>query len=148
MNRQKVYEYIVIGSGPGGATVAKELSLRKKEVCIVEFGKRIEKAGFWEVGPLISIDREDTNSQLAVSISSARILGGSSYVAAGNIIDPSQALLSEWGVYLDEELESAKEEIRAKPVPVEMIGEGTKRINEAAGSLGWEVKPTPKCIDV
>jgi choline dehydrogenase-like flavoprotein len=33
------------------------------------------------------------------------------------------------------------------PMPQEMIGRGTRRINQAAASLGWEMRPTPKCVD-
>lgn len=34
----KKIEFIVVGSGPGGATVAKELTKRKKKVLILEWG--------------------------------------------------------------------------------------------------------------
>jgi len=35
---QKEYDVIVVGSGPGGATVAKELSEQNKKVLILEWG--------------------------------------------------------------------------------------------------------------
>jgi choline dehydrogenase-like flavoprotein len=35
---EKDIDIIIVGSGPGGATVAKELSQRKKNVCILEWG--------------------------------------------------------------------------------------------------------------
>lgn len=35
---KKDIDFIIVGSGPGGATVAKELSQRKKKVCILEWG--------------------------------------------------------------------------------------------------------------
>jgi choline dehydrogenase-like flavoprotein len=33
-------DVIVVGSGPGGATVAKELSIRKKKVLILPKGRK------------------------------------------------------------------------------------------------------------
>ena len=38
MHIKKDIDFIIVGSGPGGATVAKELSQRKKKVCILELG--------------------------------------------------------------------------------------------------------------
>ena len=38
MNEEKDIDFIIVGSGPGGATVAKELSERKKKVLILEWG--------------------------------------------------------------------------------------------------------------
>ncbi len=41
-------DYIIVGSGPGGATVAKELSQRKKKVLILEWGDNDPLTGsFW-----------------------------------------------------------------------------------------------------
>ena len=41
-------DYIIVGSGPGGATVAKELSQRKKKVLILEWGDNNPLTGsFW-----------------------------------------------------------------------------------------------------
>ena len=41
-------DYIIVGSGPGGATVAKELSQRKKKVAILEWGDNDPLTGsFW-----------------------------------------------------------------------------------------------------
>ena len=39
------YQYIVVGSGAGGATVARELSKAGKSVLVVEKGKTEEKTG-------------------------------------------------------------------------------------------------------
>ena len=41
-------DVIVVGSGPGGATVAKELTQAKKKVCILEWGDNEPLTGsFW-----------------------------------------------------------------------------------------------------
>ena len=43
------YDYIVVGSGPGGATVARELASQKKRILIVEYGPPIFSNGVHEV---------------------------------------------------------------------------------------------------
>lgn len=41
-------DYIVVGSGPGGATAAKELAQRKKKVLVLEWGDNDPLTGsFW-----------------------------------------------------------------------------------------------------
>lgn len=45
MTTKQIYDYIVVGSGPGGATVAKELAEAKKKVLIVEYGPRFTEKG-------------------------------------------------------------------------------------------------------
>ena len=45
MTTEQVYDYIIVGSGPGGATVAKELAGAKKKVLIVGYGPRFTERG-------------------------------------------------------------------------------------------------------
>jgi len=47
MNRmiQQHFDAIVVGSGPGGATVARELTRARKEVLLLEWGPRPEIKG-------------------------------------------------------------------------------------------------------
>ena len=48
MHIREEVDFIIIGSGPGGATVAKELSQRKKKVLILEWGDNDPLTGsFW-----------------------------------------------------------------------------------------------------
>ncbi|NHJ33033.1 MAG: GMC family oxidoreductase, partial [Asgard group archaeon] len=143
------YEYVVVGTGPGGATVARELSKAKKNVAILEYGPRYTKKG--QVNVLTNIYM---NKKLGlkftsgnISIGRARILGGSSYFAQGNAVTPPDKIFKEWGINLKEECASAREDLRVKLMPEDLIGEGTKRIIEGAKSLGYEMKLTPKCID-
>jgi choline dehydrogenase-like flavoprotein len=45
MDLEQQYDYIVVGSGPGGATLAKELASQGKRVLIVEYGPRLARTG-------------------------------------------------------------------------------------------------------
>ena len=145
----KRYDYIVVGTGSGGGTVAKELADGKRTVLIVELGPHMTKTGFIKATrkAFMGKDKRVFRSDGDIWIGRARILGGSSYVAMGNAATPPDKIFNEWGIDISEELESARKDLYVTPMPEEFMGEGTKRINTAAASLGWEMTPTPKCVD-
>ena len=146
---KKEYDYIVVGTGPGGATVAKELAREKRNILMVEYGPRLNDTGFLKVASKAFTDKtkKPLRSDGNIWFSRARILGGSSYVAMGNAATPPKKIFDEWGLDLSEELEWSRKELRVTPMPEEFMGEATKKINRAAASLGWDMKPTPKCVD-
>ena len=150
MNIEKEYDYIIVGTGPGGATVAREIAAAKKRTLMIEYGPRLNETGFMKVGRGKAF-RDKNNRMLrskeGVWIARARILGGSSYVAMGNAVTPPAGILREWGVDLSTELEWARKFLRVNPMPERFIGPATASINKGAASLGWEMKPTPKCVD-
>ena len=143
MVNSKIYDYIVVGTGPGGATVAKELASQNKNILIIEYCPRVTKTGFTN-SALLS---DEKYSEEDMQIGRARLLGGSSYIAMGNAVNPPLDILREWGIDLSKELESARKDLRVTPMPFDLIGQGTRRISEAAASLGYEVKQTSKCVD-
>jgi choline dehydrogenase-like flavoprotein len=143
MVHTKIYDYIVVGTGPGGATIAKELASHNKRILIIEYGPRVSSTGFTKLGQLSN----EKYSEEGIQIGRARLLGGSSYTAMGNAVDPPQSVIKEWGIDLSEEIQSARNDLRVNPMPYHLMGPGTRRINEAAASLGYEMKQTPKCVD-
>lgn len=147
---EKEYDFIIVGTGPGGATVAKELAAVKKRVLMIEYGPRLADTGFMKIGRN-KIFRDDNNNLLhseeGIWVGRARMLGGSSYVAMGNAVTPPVGILNEWGIDLSSALESARKDLRVNRIPESFIGPATGKINQGAASLGWEMKPTPKCVD-
>ncbi|MFP3897957.1 MAG: GMC family oxidoreductase N-terminal domain-containing protein [Dehalococcoidia bacterium] len=146
----KEYDYIIVGTGPGGATIAKELAATRKRVLMIEYGPKLNATGFMKIGRS-RIYRDDNNNLLrseeGIWIGRARMLGGSSYVAMGNAVTPPISILNEWGIDLSYELESARKDLRVNLVPDSFIGPATAKINQGAASLGLEMKPTAKCVD-
>jgi choline dehydrogenase-like flavoprotein len=143
------YDCIVVGSGPGGATVARELAETIARVLIIESGPRLNKTGFFNIAPRAFLDRDRTAtvSDGGVWFGNPRLLGGASYVAMGNAADPPPKILDEWNMDLSRELAWARKSLRVNPMPEELMGEGTRRINQGADSLGLKMTPTPKCVD-
>jgi len=131
-------DYIVVGSGPGGATAARELASQKKRILIVEYGPRLSTTGFTKSAKMY----QDRCSEEGIWIGRARILGGSSYAAMGNAVTPPSRIIREWGIDLSEELELARKDLHVNPMPNHLIGPGTRKINEGAASLRWEMKQT------
>ena len=143
MANTKIYDYIVVGTGSGGATIAKELASQNKNILIIEYGPQVTKTGFTN-SALLS---DEKYSEEDIQIGRARLLGGSSYISMGNAVNPPPDILREWGIDLSKELESSRKDLRVTPMPFDLIGKGTRRISEAAASLGYEMKQTPKCVD-
>jgi choline dehydrogenase-like flavoprotein len=129
--------------------MAKELADRTRSVLIVEYGPRIEGTGLWTVGRKVHADRDGkyTRTDGGIWVGRPRVLGGASHVAMGNAVAPPDTILEEWGIDLVTELASARADLRVEPVPADLVGPGTRRLIEGARSLGWEMKPTPKCVD-
>ncbi len=145
----KKYEYVVVGTGPGGATIARELSLANKSVAILEYGNSYSKKG--QINAITNIYLNENLglkfTSGGISIGRSRILGGSSYFAQGNAVTPPEKIFKEWGINLKDECASARKDLRVNLMPENLIGEGTKRIIEGAKTLGYEMKLTPKCVD-
>lgn len=129
---------IVVGSGAGGATVAKELSERGMEVTLIEKGPRIEcKDAF----------KHYSNVKAEVEILRTFCLGGTTLVSAGNGVRCLEEELKQAGIDLSDEFEEAERELRIMALPNSHLGDGTKRIMTAADKFGFKVEPMPKFID-
>ena len=142
-------EILIVGSGVGGATVAKELSKTGKKITILEeggyqkMGSELKALKFYSgniFGPgEFSVD--------GVEILRAIMVGGSSNVTIGNGIRCLEREFQSAGINLREDFEEAESELKISPCPEEKMGERTKRLMNASNDIGYNVKPMPKYID-
>jgi len=128
---------IIVGSGAGGATVAKELSDKGVEVVLIEKGPAIEEE---------DASKYYANTGSEVEILRTFCLGGTTTVSAGNGVRTLEKELRELGIDLSDEFEEAERELGVRTLPDSHFGEGTKRIMAAAENLGFDVKKMPKFI--
>ena len=56
MSQKQIYDYIIVGTGPGGATIAKELSKSNKKTLIAEHGPKFTGTGFYKLLTKVYID--------------------------------------------------------------------------------------------
>ncbi len=137
----------VVGSGPGGATVARELAKQGKKVVILERGKNPN----WTGNLFSTFFIMDKRSLLfpggSVRVGRALTTGGSSTIYCGTAVPPPDWIKARYGIDLGEFVEEARREIGIKPLPDRLIGPASKRLMEAARDLGFNWNPMDKFID-
>ncbi|MDD5078409.1 MAG: FAD-dependent oxidoreductase [Candidatus Omnitrophica bacterium] len=135
-------EIVIVGSGAGGATLAKELSERGREVIVVEKG-----------GESGSRTRFSDKSELCVKsneglgIFRAFGIGGTTAVSCGNAVRSLEKELGILGINLSSEFRDAEKDLGVRPVPAGLLGNGTRKIMEAARKSGVIMERMPKAID-
>jgi len=138
---------VVIGTGPGGATVAREMAKRGEGVVLLEKGKTRD----WSVGnPLAYAAMYDIRrSRQGILVRRGITPGGSTMIYSGNAYDPPSFLKQDFGIDLAAEVLETKKELNIRPVPDHFYQKypGTRRLVEAAGELGHAMKPQARFID-
>ena len=153
-------DFIVIGSGAGGATVARELALRKKQVIIIERGgwpvpmrkpgsdRSMEVAAsvpLWKT--IHSKMRRRLNPARKTHIHRRVAVGGTTTKAHANMVPCLEAEFDEKGVDLDNDFRELERELKIAPFNPAFMQEGARRILEAGLSEGIHFDRMPKCID-
>lgn len=129
---------IVVGSGAGGGTVARELSRSNIEVTIIDKGPIIEPKN-------VASCYETFNS--GVEVMNTLCLGGTTMVTLGNAVRSCQDSFKKLGIDLEDEFAELERELKVGPLPDSHMGAGTKRIMDAAVKLGFKPQKMPKFID-
>ena len=146
--QDKDIDYIVVGTGPGGATVAKELSQRNKKVLILEWGDNKPLVGsFWQDAKGILIPGRSllfTNQMLGL-IRGITTGGSTIYYYATGWPVPLEMLKSH-GVDITGEVEETRTELPIAPLKDEMIGPMARRIMESAQDLGYNWQKLDKIM--
>lgn len=129
---------IVVGSGAGGATVTKELAALGHRVLLIEKGPEIAEA---------DAHRHYANVAAEVKLMRTCCLGGTTMVSAGNAVRCLEEELRAFGIDLTTEFAEAEQELGVQELPDDLIGEGTRRLMDAASRLGLPVRKMPKFIN-
>jgi len=146
----KKYDYVIVGSGAGGATLAKELSAKGKSVVVLEKGVKEEKLGSFldccRYFDLTGMKMAKTSKE-GVILWRSIMAGGSTSVSCGNSVRALEKTLAELGINLEEEFKEAEEETSTVPYDIRRLSSGSKKILEAATELGYTFEAMPKFID-
>ena len=144
-------EFLIAGSGAGGATLARELSKRGGDVVVVERGAYGQQLGnfraslaFFDANRMTRVPRK---SKEGVILWRTLMAGGSTVVSCGNATRCLEEELSRFGIALDSEFAEAEAEMHVAPIAESLLSEGSKAIRQASNELGYEMTPMPKFVD-
>ena len=142
------FDAIVVGSGPGGATVARELTRRDKKVLILEWGSNAPIKG--TVLQTIAMGGIPFKNVLLTKQLLAMVrgttTGGSSIFYYGTVFDPPFDMLRKYGVDIADEINEAKSELPIAPLADHLIGPMAKRMMASARELGYDWHKLPKFV--
>ncbi len=152
MNSIKGSEFIVIGTGPGGAPVALELAKAGKKVLMIERGAYHKRfLGFPLGARLLDKFFVFNRSIEGVILERGLTVGGSSMIYQGNVFEPTESFIKKMGIDFRPEAKEIKEEIGVKTLPDRFFNRkgstGLLRMMEAAEKLGSPFEAQEKFIE-
>ncbi|MBT3222829.1 MAG: FAD-binding protein, partial [Proteobacteria bacterium] len=148
-------DVVVVGTGPGGASVAKDLVKAGKKVCILESGRDVPPTSSAISGALayvgglpkaLSLRRGLMLTPEWLLVLRGTTTGGSSMLYLGTAFDPDPKLWAPFGVDLADETKAIKEELQIGPLPDHLIGAGVHHLGEVARGLGYDWRKLNKLI--
>ena len=146
---QKIdFDAIIIGSGPGGATVANELSKSGKRVLILERGHGKPLNGTLLQGFTMGMipGRNLLFTQQLLSVIRGITVGGSSILYYACAFDPPFEMFDSYGINIRNEVEALKQELPIAPLSDDLIGPAAHRIMQSAKDLGYDWQKIPKFV--
>lgn len=139
-------DVVVVGSGPGGATVARELSRRGVNVLVCESGSYYKNLGKF-YSPLRMMKKGGmTFSEDGILLNIGETVGGLTMVFAATATKPPLWLKEKYGIDLDTEINEVYREVPIQPLPDTLIGPGARLLMESARALGLDWQPLDKYI--
>lgn len=142
------FDAIVVGSGPGGASVAYELSNLGKKVLVLEKGSADQIKGTpLQLASIALIPGKSLLfTQQLLALVRGIVYGGSSVLYYACAFDPPYELFDCHGIDLRPEVEQVKKELPVAPLSDDLMGPAARRIMESAQDLGYSWHKLPKIV--
>ena len=143
------FDAIVVGSGPGGATVARELSKKNKKVLILEWGPGGKVRGNFRqyfMQQLVPGKSLLVTGQLLGMVRGITT-GGSSLFYYGTAFPVAHEMLKKYGIDVKKEEREVRKEVPIAPLKDKMVTPMAKLMMKSAQELGYDWNKLDKFID-
>jgi choline dehydrogenase-like flavoprotein len=140
---------LVVGSGPGGAAVARELARGGRQVLLLERGRDWRSHPLYGTyaGALLYADRRALLfTREGLNIIRPLMLGGATSMYAGCAADPRPWWHERYGIDLAADAAAFRAELGVAPLAPALRGAASTRVAEAAGELGMAWQPQDKFL--
>lgn len=160
-----IYDVIVVGTGAGGSTAAKDLALNGRNVLILEKGCRQRQGSYVNHMKTKRIYLKNNLSEkdkidyefltLPLELTNIEEIGGTTTSSIGNACFScsgcySNSIMQQFedkNLNIFEELLEASGELNVRYFPKKLWGHSTQLIAHAGQELGYVVEPMPKFIN-
>ena len=145
----KQTDVVIVGSGPGGATVARELARADAGlgVTLLERGRDWRGSALYGTYPgamLYSDRRSLLFTAEGLNIIRPLMLGGATSMYCGCAARPLPFWQAKYGINLDPYADETSDELHIAPLPADLRGLASTRIAAAAAELGLDWEPQDK----
>lgn len=140
---------IIVGSGPGGATVARHLARAGRQVLILEKGLdwRCHPLYGTYPGAMLYTDRMSLlYSKQGLNIIRPLMVGGATSMYCGCAAHPLPWWREQYGIDLHRYAQETVDELHIAPLPAALRGVASTRLAAAADELGMAWEPQDKFI--
>ena len=141
---EKYYDMIVVGTGPGGATVAREMSKRGKKILMLEQGPH--RVPDDSIRSTMKDEQTFLTPQMC-AVTRAMCTGGTTLYYYGSALYPPIDRYKPFRIDLKQDADEMYKEMPfLGPLEDYMISDMSRAIMESARSLGYDWKPIDKFI--
>lgn len=146
---QKETDVIIVGSGPGGATVARELARSNAGlgITLLEHGRDWRTSplyGTYPGGMMYTDKASFLTTQEGLSIVRPLLVGGATSMYCGCAARPLPWWQTRYGIDLDAYADQTMAELHIAPLPPALRGAASTRLAAAAADLGLDWQPQEK----
>lgn len=150
LDPQLSVDTVVVGTGPGGASVAKRLAEGGQTVVMIEWGDTTPLRG--EFGQMLAIAAVPGKGAFVHSDMSLLLrgitAGGSSAINFATMMPPPQGLFERYDIDLSNDIKALYQQMPINILPDHLVGPMAKRIQSGALALGLNWQKLEKFIHV
>jgi choline dehydrogenase-like flavoprotein len=142
------FDAIVVGSGPGGGSVAGELSKRGWNLLVLEKGSAEPIRGTTRqtISMTLTPGKGLHITQEMLGVIQGVAVGGSTIPYYACAFDPPYEMFDSYDIDLRPEVAEIKRELPTAPLSDDLVGPAATRIMESAQDLGYDWKKIPKLV--